>query len=147
MTMRDRELSTAEMTSAAGVWPLVLDAELCHPAPPAGGSGRLARLNRLMPRAGRFEAVSAELHCSGQYVRVAVTVCAADEMNALQLAADRLRAAARSAGLGPLVLVGARPGGLPDGANVTRDRCPPRDPDAWAGSARPAGGGPMLESG
>jgi hypothetical protein len=88
-------------------WPLLLDAELCEPAAPDGCAGRLAALTRLMPRTGRFEAVSAELHCSGGGLRVRVTVAAPDLTAAVLLAADRLRAAARLAGVGPLVLVGA----------------------------------------
>ena len=94
----------AEPSSA---WPLLLDAELCERPSPAGCAGRLAALTRRMTRTGSFEAVGVELHCSGRGLRVWVTVDAPDLATAVERAADRLRAAARLAGLGPPVLVGA----------------------------------------
>jgi hypothetical protein len=103
----EKTISNTALAAPSGAWPLLLDAELCEHASAAGGAERLAALKRRMARTGRFETVSAELHCSGGGLRVRVTVDAPDLTTAVQLAADRLRAAARLAGLGPVVLVGA----------------------------------------
>ena len=106
--MRNAPLPTPPATASNAAWPLILDAELCEPVEPGTCVERLADLTRRLTHASGGRAVSAELHCSGRCLRVRVTADANDLSGAVELVADRLRACARRAGFGSLVVVGAR---------------------------------------
>jgi hypothetical protein len=93
--------------NALRTWELELDAELpsAAPAVTAEHAGALAGLLARMPGVGVTAIVP---HGQGRFVMASLAVGASDLPDAMARAAASLRSSAVAAGLGPLILVGAR---------------------------------------
>jgi hypothetical protein len=100
------QLSSTAM-AAARTWELTLDAEL--PPDAATATAERARaVADLLARVPGVTAAAVKPHCEGRFLLAVLSVEAHDLEGAIERAAGYLRSSAVAAGMGPLVLVGAR---------------------------------------
>jgi hypothetical protein len=92
---------------AAITWHVELDTELSSSAGPAAPA-RVARLAALMQQTHVVHDVTAIARCQRRFVRVHLMVEAPQLADAVELASTVLRNCGVDAGLGQLILVGAR---------------------------------------
>jgi hypothetical protein len=100
-------LPTPIRIAAERTWELTLDAEL-DPDAAAATPERARAVAGLLAQFRGVTAAAVRPHCEGRFLLAIVSVEGHDFGHAIDRAATFLRSSATAAGLGPLILVGAR---------------------------------------